>query len=162
MSYHEAGIMRRERGQASVELILIAGFILLMAILVFPYVVKQQEMNKAVAAAREGATTGTALRGMGFSADGGNDDGLVRVERMTVTKTGTYGDLDQYQIKFFISEPTDMRTSNNCMNDGITGTILNQARNHIYYAFNSQWYSGTVPNGVNTTNYRFTTSCEWV
>ncbi|NOZ77206.1 MAG: class III signal peptide-containing protein [Euryarchaeota archaeon] len=153
--------MKDKRGQVSVELILVTGLILVMAITTYPYILKQQEMNKAVAAAREGATAGAALRGMGFSTTGGNEMGIVRLEDMTLTKTNTSGERDVYEITFYLSAPDSLKTNSNCWMTSVGNTVRMQARRHIYYAFTGQWVDN-LPDGVNTTYYRFTTSCEWV
>lgn len=43
-----------ERGQISVEYILIVGLLLAMILVVYPYALRENELNKAVAAARDG------------------------------------------------------------------------------------------------------------
>lgn len=46
------------RAQISVEYILIVGLLLAMILVVYPYALRENELNKAVAAARDGATQG--------------------------------------------------------------------------------------------------------
>jgi hypothetical protein len=154
--------MKNQRGQASVELVLLAGVFLVIVILVFPTILKQQDMNKAVAAAREGATAGAAIRGLGFSSNGGNEEGMVRIEDITLNKTGTIGDLEQYQIKFYVSAPDYLKDGSSCVGSSIGGTIRTQAKRHIYYVTHGQWAAGAIFGAVNTTYFSFTTSCEWV
>ena len=155
-----------ERGQVSIEFIIVAGAILLISISIYPLALQQQELNKAVTAARDGASYGASLRGMGFTPEGKGSlpGGTVKIERMTVNKTGAMiGDLEEYQITFFVYAPVNMQGGGNCGAAGneLGSTIINQSLSSIYRAFYGNW--STVPSGrVNASSYYFTVTCQYI
>ncbi len=155
-----------ERGQVSIEFILVAGAVLLIAVSMYPFAMQQQELNKAVSAAREGASYGAGLRGMGFTPQGGASlpGGMVKIEGMVVNKTGTVtGDLEEYQITFFVYAPEYMQGNGDCSSAGneLGSTIINQSLSYIHRAFYGNW-SATPPGSVNASYYYFTVTCQYI
>ena len=140
-----------EKGQISIEFILILGAVLTMAIVVIPMVLKSAEMNRGVTAARDGATKGAAMRGLGFSSGSGNVAGVVKIINITPMYLGTSGDLDRYRFRFYVSIPDDLPGLSVC------GTIATQARSNLRYAFTGEY--GTSGSAVNGSYYSFTTGC---
>jgi len=152
-----------ERGQVSIEFIIVAGAVLLVAISIYPFAMQQQELNKAVAAARDGASYGAGLRGMGFTPEGGGSlpGGVVKIERMDVNRTGMAGDLKEYNINFSVYAPANMRGGTDCSAPGneLGGTIINQSLSYIHRAFYGTW-NATTPI-VNTSYSSFTVTCDY-
>jgi hypothetical protein len=165
MSVRCRGIKMNERGQVSIEFIIVAGAVLLVAISIYPFAMQQQELNKAVAAARDGASYGAGLRGMGFTPEGGGSlpGGVIKIERMEVNRTGVMiGDLKEYQITFFVYAPTNMRGGTDCGAAGneLGGTIINQSLSYIHRAFYGTW-NATIPI-VNTSYSSFSVTCNFI
>ena len=140
-----------ERGQISIEFILILGAVLTMAIVVIPMVLKSAEMNRGVTAARDGATKGAAMRGLGFSSGSGNVAGVVKIINMTpiFQDNSTYPDTDWYLLRFYVSIPDNMPSSSVC------GTIAAQARSNLRNAFTGAY--NTSGAAVNGSYYTLTT-----
>lgn len=150
-----------EHGQISIEFILILGAVLTMAIVVIPMVLKSAEMNRGVTAARDGATKGAAMRGLGFSSGSGNVAGVVKIINITTIYLGnTSTGLDRYQLKFYISAPSNMIDNPTCVSSSIGGTIRRQATSSMNYAFTGEYSNNFA--AVNGSYYSFTTSCEFV
>lgn len=149
-----------DKGQISIELVLVVGAILTMVVVAIPMILKNAEMNRGLSAARDGATFAAGMRGMGYSFDGGNPSGVIKIVNMTVIQNGMTGDLEKYQIKFYISAPSEMIDNPTCVSSSIGGSIRSQATNYMNNAFNGNWVSGFAP--VNGSYYSFTTSCEFV
>lgn len=155
--------MRNEKGQIAIELVLITGAVMVMAIAVYPFILEQTELNKATAAARDGATFGAAMRGMGYSSGSGNEAGAIKIHNLTMEPRSPLGDRKRYRIRFYIQIPEYMKDSPSCATSSIGQTITTQARRSIYYNFNGEWPpSGDLVNPVNTSTYQFTTACNWV
>jgi hypothetical protein len=153
--------MSDEKGQISIEFILIVGAVLTMVIVGIPMILKNAEMNRGLTAARDGATKGAAMRGLGFSSTGGNVAGVVKIINMTpIYKGNTSTGLDKYQLKFYLSVPSDMIDNPTCVQSSIGGTIRVQATSFMNYAFAGEYSTGFA--AVNGSYYSFTTSCEFV
>lgn len=148
---------REQRAQVAIEYILIVGLLLSMILIVFPYALKENELNKALAAARDGAVYGASLRGVGFRGSGVSEmpQGIIKIQKIELIDTGSYNGLKEYRLEIYIIAPAELQTSS------ISATIRNQALSYIYYAFNGNWPSGTVSR-VNTNYYSFTAGSEWV
>jgi Class III signal peptide len=142
-----------EGGQISIEFILIVGAVLTMTVVAIPMVLKNAEMNRGLAAARDGATFGAGMRGLGFSYAGGNVAGKVKILNLTpIFKDSTsYPGTDWYLLRFYVSIPDALPSSSVC------GTIATQARSNLRYAFTGDY--GTSTSAVNGSYYSFTVGC---
>jgi|GEM_PF-1636430 len=167
MRLRKISIFREQKAQVGVEYIIIVGLLLSMILIVYPYALKQNELNKALAAARDGAVYGASLRGMGFKGEGVKEvpEGIIKIVRVepefqdSITVPGK----DWYKLKIYISAP-DYIKDNSTYANSVRGTITNQALSYIYYTFNGNWPpGGIVPgNRVNTNYYSFTAGWKWV
>ncbi len=144
-------MMRDDKGQVSIELILVVGAILTMVLVVIPMVLKNAEMNKGLTAARDGATKGAAMRGMGYSSDGGNPSGTVKLINMTPIFNSTVGGKERYLLRFYVDIPSNMDSTSVC------GTIRRQALSHLSYSFYGAW--STSFSDVIGSYYIFQASC---
>jgi hypothetical protein len=150
--------MRDEtRGQASIELILVVGAIITMAIILIPVGLKNAEMNKGLSAARDGATFAAAMRGLGFAGEGvtSQPSGTIKILNITPEFVTTTGGLEEYRLRFYVSIPGSMDSTNTC------SSINTQARRYIAYAFTGKWPSGAVVPLSDTTGsyYIFRVAC---
>jgi Flp pilus assembly pilin Flp len=93
-------ISREERGQASIEFILVVGAILVMVVAGIPIIQKNAEMNRGLTAARDGATKGAAMRGLGYAGDGvtPQPSGAIKILNITPEYQGPSGDLEHYKL----------------------------------------------------------------
>ena len=148
---------KSKRGQISLEYVIVIGLILAMIIVVYPYILKQNELNKALAAARDGATYGASMRSMGYRGSGVNEapEGMIKIHKIELVDAGTYDGLKWYRLEIYIIAPNDLQIGT------ISTSIRSQALRYIYYAFNGNWPSGGVSR-VNTNYYSFTAGSEWV
>ncbi len=154
--------MHNEKGQVALEFVILAGLMLVIAVIVFPYVTRQNELNKAMAAARDGAVFGASMRAVGFRGEGVKEisEGVVKIESLELENQGQVGDLQWYRIRFNVSAPGYMQENSTCTQSSIGGTITNQSRRYIYHAFSGNWPS-TLASSVNTTSFSFTTACDF-
>lgn len=158
------------RGQIAMEFILIVGLVMVIVIAAAPVLQKQNELNKALAAARDGAVFAASMRGMGYEGEGVTEapGGVVKIERLElVDKSGELTAEEKkmvqtwYQIRFQVSMQDYMKESGTCTQTTIGGTIKNQALRYINYAFSGTWPSGIVSK-VYTDRFKFTTACDFV
>ncbi|MFQ5801166.1 MAG: hypothetical protein ACE5HH_05555 [Candidatus Hydrothermarchaeales archaeon] len=154
-------MIKDSRGQVSIEFILVIGAILTMTIVGIPMILKNAEMNKGLSAARDGATYGAAMRGMGYAGENVNvqPSGVVKIINITPIYNGTVNGTERYQLRFYISAPDEMIDNPTCVSSSIGGTIRMQARRYMNYAFTGSW-STTSP--IWGSYYSFTTSCRFV
>jgi type II secretory pathway pseudopilin PulG len=148
--------------QIAIEFILIVGIVLLIVVAVTPTIIKQQELNKAVSAARDGATFGASMRGMGFHGDVNEaPEGIVKIEKLLLEEQPPEDGKTWYQIRFQVSMPEYMKESSTCTQTTVGSTITNQALRYINYTFTGTWQSGTVSK-VYTDRFKFTAACDFV
>jgi hypothetical protein len=162
--------MRQEKAQTSLELVFVVGFFLVIAIIIFPFITKQNELNKAVAAARDGAVFAASMRGMGYKGKDVTEapEGIVKIERLKlVDKSGELTAEEKrmvqtwYQIRFQVSMQDYMKENSTCTQTTIGSTIKNQALRYINYTFSGTWPSGIV-SVVYTDRFKFTAACDFV
>lgn len=149
-----------EQGQISIEFVLILGAVLTMTVVAIPMVLKNAEMNRGLAAARDGATFGAGMRGLGFSSGGGNTAGMVKIINMTPERQAPVGDLDWYRLRFYISAPSSLIDNPTCVSSSVGSTITNQALRYVHYSFNGEWLN--LVSRVNGSYYSFTAACTFV
>lgn len=148
--------LEHRRAQVSVEFIIIVGIIMLIVVSLLPYITKQNELNKAVAAARDGATYGAAMRGLGFKG-GGVDavpEGVIRIERVERVEVNLSHDPPWYLLRIHIAAPSYI--VNHANSSSVSRTICNQALRQMYYAFNGEYPNTGNTSRVNTSSYSFT------
>ncbi len=153
--------MSSNRAQVSIEFIILVGALLVMVIAVFPYILKTNELNKALSAARDGATFGAAMRGVGYQSGSVEaPPGRIKIKSVTLERLGRCGSLECYRFRIVVMMPSYYSPYVN----SITRTIRNQALRFVYYAFNGDYPPPKPPlHRVNTTYYSFnaTTDVEY-
>jgi type II secretory pathway pseudopilin PulG len=149
--------------QIAVEFILIVGIVLLIVVAVTPTIMKQQELNKALSAARDGAAFGSSMRGMGFAGEGVNElpEGIVKIERIALEEQPPEDGKTWYRIRFYISAPNYMKDNSVCSSSSIGMTVRKRSVSYINYAFYGSWTPDDELK-VNTTNFKFTTACDFI
>ncbi|MFQ6136400.1 MAG: class III signal peptide-containing protein, partial [Candidatus Hydrothermarchaeales archaeon] len=136
------------RGQVSIEFILIVAAILVIVITVLPFISRSAELNKGIAAARDGAQFGAAMRGMGYSSEGGNPTGVIKIDRVEYTIIDNPSGLDNVSISIYVRGPTELNTNS------VRGTIRTEAQRYVAYAMTGEWPSGaTVTRASRTGSY---------
>ncbi len=151
-----------EKGQVSLEFVMLVGFAIIVSIIAFPFIAKQNELNKAVAAARDGAVFGASARGVGFGGEGVTTipQGTIKIDELRLSYQSKLGNLDWYKIEIRVKTP-DYIKNNTQYSSSVDGTVTNQSLRYVYYAFNGEWPSGIVSR-VNTTSYSFTANATFL
>lgn len=134
------------KAQISVEYILIVGLLLSMILIVYPYALKENELNKALAAARDGATYGASLRGMGFRGEGAREtpEGIIKAIGIRYSVTNTVSpETNKIVVEVYIdaSLPSYI-TGNDKL--AVGRTIERHTKRYIAYAFSGVWYPMTL------------------
>jgi hypothetical protein len=122
-----------EKGQISIELILVVGAILTMVVVAIPMILKSAEMNRGLTAARDGATKAIALRGMGYSEGEGNEAGVMKMTEITVVSLGPFDDNELLVLLIRISAPSEMQTDDNLF------LIRAESSSFINHALNGEY-----------------------
>ncbi len=151
-----------DKGQISIEFILIVGAVLTMVIVGIPIILKNAEMNRGLSAARDGATFGAGMRGMGYAGENVDNQpsGVVKIINITLENQGKISGLDWYRLRFYVSAPNDMIDNPTCVSSSVGSTITNQALRYVHYSFNGEWLS--LVSRVNGSYYSFTAACTFV
>ena len=146
-------MIKDDKGQVSIEFLLLVGAIITMVLVTMPIIFRNTEMNKALTAARDGGTKGAAMRGLGFSEGGGNAGGVITIINMTpiYQDNSTYPGNDWYLLRFYANVPDEMNVNSVC------GTIETQARSFMRYAYTGAY--DTSVGAVNGAKYTFTVGC---
>ncbi len=155
--------MSSNRAQVSIEFIILVGALLVMVIAVFPYILKTNELNKALSAARDGATFGAGIRGVGYQSGSVEaPPGRIKIKSVILERLGRCGSLECYRFRIVIMMPS-YYSSNSSYVNSIRSTIRNQALRFVYYAFNGEYPASSVIYRVNTNYYSFnaTTDVEY-
>lgn len=157
------------RGQVAMEFILIVGLVILIVVAAAPVLQKQNELNKAIAAARDGATFAAGMRGMGYEGKDVTEmpEGVVKIEGLyLVDKTDDLSDEEKgrvqrwYQIRFNVSAPDYMKGNTACSGSSIGMTIRKRSISYINYAFYGNWTPEDELK-VFTPRFKFTTACDF-
>ncbi len=151
---------REQKAQVGVEYIIIVGLLLSMILIVYPYALKQNELNKALAAARDGAVYGASLRGMGFRGEGVKEapEGIIKIVKIEVVNLNTINPTTgkpEYRFDIYISAPDYIKNDEN-FRDTVGRTITTQARRYICRAFNGYWPTGADVAITETTGSYYT------
>jgi hypothetical protein len=146
---------REEKGQISLELVLLTGFLLLLVVITIPALLKTNELNRGLAAARDGASYGATLRGMGFVGEGvgPNDEGVIRIENLTYQVSSDSGldGRDSVEIWIHVRGPSHLNTAS------VRSTIRTQTRRYVAHVLHGDWIAGaSVSNeSLSGTYYTF-------
>jgi len=134
---------------------------MVMVVAVFPFIMSANELSKAHAAARDGATFAAGMRGMGYRAADVNPvpEGVVKVLRVDMVKVGNYSNLEWYRFDILLSAPGYIADDASYASS-LCATVRSQALRHVHYAFYGTWPAGAVSR-VNTTRYTFTAGCDF-
>jgi uncharacterized protein (UPF0333 family) len=148
-----------ERGQVSLEFVLVTGVIFVVVISIFPYITEQNILNKAITVARDGGTYGVSMLNMGYTT---NFDMTITYPNNTWKLKDTKIAFDQvvdnikvYNITLYVDTGTDTPPASNSGTGKFLGAI---ATNYLHYAFLGNWTSinsNLYENGVTTGNYKF-------
>lgn len=151
-------------GQISIEFIILVGAIMVMVVAVFPFITRANELSKAHAAARDGATFAAGMRGMGYRGSDVNEvaPGVVKITKVEMVKVGISGNRTHYRFNFHISAPNYMIDNPTCTQSSIGGSVISQAFRSVCYSFYGTW-TGTQcgQRFVNTSRYHFTATCTF-
>jgi hypothetical protein len=146
--------MRGEKGQVSIELVIIIGVVLFIVFSIIPSILKQNELNRGLTAARDGATFGAGMRGLGYAGEGVDiaPEGVVKIDKIehVINPGGGEGGRDEVRVYIFVRGPAYLQ------NTTIIDTIETQARRYICYAFQGYWPTGAAVS-LNETSGRYYT-----
>ncbi len=154
-SLHGRNVMKEQRGQTSIELVILTGVIIVIVFSIFPTILREMELNKALAAARDGAEFAISMRGMGYDTPSGNVKGIppgaMKIANITLAPP-TYAcdntNKTGYQMRLYILVPSYI---NSTQWDSIELTARQYARGYLYKAF----YGEYKPDTANVTTDRF-------
>ncbi len=148
-----ADFFKGQKGQVSIEIIIVTGAMFLIAISVIPYITDADSVNKGVSAARDGATFSKTMLNMGYAA---GSVSLPTGDKVNIDDIAYSVDTSTPGIKIVTITFTISGTSDTDVAD----EIVNQASNSIYYAYNGAWNTGTGGT-VNVGNYRFVVTYQF-
>ena len=152
MQSREISTFREQKAQIAIEYILIVGLLLSMILIVYPYALKQNELNKALAAARDGATYAIALKGLGYKYTGMETPaGVMKIDRLELVpapKLDCVG--EKYRIRVYVLAPSYIEEN---YGSAIGTEIRHYARSFIHYAFYGTYETGFSP--IETDRYCF-------
>jgi|Deesub1362B_J571_1020462.scaffolds.fasta_scaffold02733_4 hypothetical protein len=157
-------ILKNCGGQVSIEFIILVGAIMIMVVAVFPYITRANELSKAHAAARDGATFAAGMRGMGYRADDVNElpPGIVKITKVEMVNVGSKGNRTHYQFNIHILAPEYMIDDPTCTKSSVGVSVIRQALKYVCYSFYGDWSRDEcTPFNVNTTRYYFTATCTF-
>jgi len=154
-----ASLWEESRGQVSIEMVLLAAAMMLMGIIIYPFITTEITLDKASAAARDGATAMVGIFNMGYKftpAPGETYEGpqkSMRLKEVNLVYTGAANDIRYYSLNAVIDFPEDETSVNKTR---VGNTVLYQAMNHLNYAFTSTWFSADDDSdSVNVSNMVF-------
>ncbi len=124
----------KERGQVAIEFILVVGAMMVIIMYTVPLVTRHAELNKGIAAARDGAQFGASMRGMGFtSTEIKNPPGVIKIDRIEYDITENPDGVDDVEIWIYVREPPELKTSS------IYTTIGKEAQRFIGKAISGEY-----------------------
>lgn len=124
----------KESGQVAIEFILIVGAMMVIIMYTFPVLTRHAELNKGIAAARDGAQFGATMRGMGFtSTEIKNPPGVIKIDRIEYDITENPDGVDDVSISIYVRGPPELKT------DSVWGTIGKEAQRFIGKAISGEY-----------------------
>lgn len=144
------------KSQVAVEYMLVVGIFVLMVVTTLPYITKQNELNKALAAVRDGATYGAAMRSLGYKALNAEPvpEGVVKISQVEMVRTGVRNGKEAYGFVIHILAPDSVK-ANSSYRLRLGSTIRTQAYRQLYYVFNGE-YPPSFRWNVTTERFYFT------
>ncbi len=146
------------RAQVALEFVLIAGAVIIMAIVALPFITNQLTLNKANAAARDGATAAINMFNIGYTVTFpplGEIKGPtkpMRLREANLAYTGTTNNIRSYEIRLVVDFPDDETSVNK---NNLELAIGAQVMSYVNYAFTADWlsfnnatYSATVQSNM--------------
>jgi hypothetical protein len=132
-----------ERGQVSLEFIMLVGIVLVIVLTIIPYILKENELNKGLAAARDGAEFGASMRGMGFYSsttdpENINPEGVIKIDRIEYTILDNPSGLDNVTISVYVRGPAYLKTTS------VYGTIKTETQRFIGKAMSGKYSTKIV------------------
>jgi len=162
-----------KKGQISIEFIILIGFIFVLVLSLATLLNNENELNIAMAAARNGAIEGANINGIAIYPKSSFDDYILNNQILTypdsikiikIEKTNN-GYHDTYnrtriQLRVFVSSPNLERTTDK----NSAGSRINYyVRKSIATSFNTEHLSNSLYNPSFSKNYVFTTAnVQWV
>jgi hypothetical protein len=126
-------MINNDKGQVSIEFILIVGAVLTMVIVGIPIILKNAEMNRGLAAARDGATYAVGMVGMGFSEDGSGEAGVMKITEIELVSMAPFDEKERFVLIIRVDAPDELATINN------RNIIRQQSRSFINNAFTGEY-----------------------
>ncbi len=124
----------RDKGQAAIEFIFVLGAMVLIIFYAFPFVSRHAELNKGIAAVRDGAQFGASMRGMGFtSSEIKNSPGVIKIDRIEYYITENQNELDNVTITIYVRGPPELKTTS------VIGTIRSEAQRFTAKAISGEY-----------------------
>lgn len=124
----------KERGQVAIEFILVVGAMMVIIMYTFPVLTRNAELNKGIAAARDGAQFGATMRGMGFtSTEIKNPPGVIKIDRIEYDITENPDGVDDVSISIYVRGPPELKTSS------VMSTIENEAQRFTSKAISGEY-----------------------
>ena len=161
------------RGQVSVEFLILFGVLILMVMLAIAFVAQENELNIAMAAARNGVNEGAATSSSGiypedtFRSYSLSKTGLLYPYSVSIVKID-YEDLgydvnyEKKKIQFKVYAKTSKRFSNDDL-VSIGDRINYNLRKSLAISFNSTSSTNKLYNPVFSSHYVFTTAnVKWI
>ncbi len=137
-------LWKGRRGQVSIELVTLAGIMVIMGILVFPFITNEITLNKAHAAARDGATGLVGLFNMGYKftisptiiIEGPQKPMRLKEVNLDYIYTNVSSGTRAYFVNVVVDFPEDETSINKTL---LGDAIVFQAMNSMNYVFTSDW-----------------------
>jgi len=167
------GLKSENIGQISIEFILLIGISFVLVLSLATVLNNENEMNIAMAAARDGAIEGANINGIAIYPQSAFDDYVlnnhiltypnsVKIIKIEIRNNG-YHDVynrTRLQLRVFASSP-DLKTTSDKNSAG--SRINYYVRKSIANSFNTEHLSNNLYNPSFSTNYVFTTAnVQWV
>jgi len=163
-----------ENGQITVELLLLIGFLIIMIITIVNIVDKENELNIAMAAARDGAYEGINTNGLAIYSKESYDNYTkdldkanimnrknIKIINISKTEKGLDGlNKTRIQIKVYLTSP-NVKTKKE--KDSLGDRVNYNIRKSITKSFKTENISNKLYNPAFSKKYSFTTAdVEWI
>jgi len=143
-----------EKGQVSLELVLITGFLLLLVVITILPILKTNELNRGLAAARDGVSYGATLRGMGFVGEGvsSNEEGVIQIENLTYQISSNSGldGRDGVEIWVHVRGPSYLNTAS------VRSTLRTQSKRYVAHVLQGDWIPGASVSNASLSGTYYT------
>lgn len=134
-------LLREQRAQTSVELVVLTGVVIVIAFSLFPTILREVELDRALAAARDGAEFAVSMRGMGYDSPTGKINippGAIKIKNLELVDKGMKGTKTKYLIRVYAVAPSYI-ASNSTYTNSIGNNIRQYSRGYIYKVFHGSF-----------------------